>query len=145
MKGLQVAVEAIDIFPTDIQEYMLECNNTLDSSIDYMGCSMLWLLSVIVGNSIQIEVKKGWYEVCNVWIAIVGKAGLGKTPSINNIIYPLQKINSKRIKEYIKQYDKYEEYSKLSAEEQKQKEHDVAQGRSSHLCMEPSISSYCHR
>lgn len=112
----------IDIFPMDIQEYMIECNKTLDSSIDYMGCSMLWLLSVIVGNSIQIEVKKGWYEVCNVWIAIVGKAGLGKTPSINNIIYPLQKINSKRIKEYIKQYDKYEEYSKLSAEEQKQKE-----------------------
>lgn len=112
----------IDIFPQDIQEYMIECNKTLDSSIDYMGCSMLWLLSVIVGNSIQIEVKRGWYETCNVWIAIVGKAGLGKTPSISNIIYPLQKINSKRIKEYIKQYDKYEAYSKLSADEQKQKE-----------------------
>jgi hypothetical protein len=42
----------IDIFPQDIQEYMIECNKTLDSSIDYMGCSMLWLLSVIVGNSI---------------------------------------------------------------------------------------------
>jgi len=112
----------IDIFPQDIQEYMIECNKTLDSSIDYMGCSMLWLLSVIVGNSIQIEVKRGWYETCNVWIAIVGKAGLGKTPSISNIIYPLQKINSKRIKEYIKQYDKYEAYSKLTADEQKQKE-----------------------
>jgi hypothetical protein len=112
----------IDIFPQDIQDYMIECNKTLDSSIDYMGCSMLWLLSVIVGNSIQIEVKRGWYETCNVWIAIVGKAGLGKTPSISNIIYPLQKINSKRIKEYIKQYDKYEAYSKLTAEEQKQKE-----------------------
>jgi hypothetical protein len=112
----------IDIFPQDIQDYMIECNKTLDSSIDYMGCSMLWMLSVIVGNSIQIEVKRGWYEVCNVWIAIVGKAGIGKTPSISNIIYPLQKINSKRIKEYIKQYDKFEAYNSLSAEEQKQKE-----------------------
>jgi len=112
----------IDIFPQDIQDYMVECNKTLDSSIDYMGCSMLWMLSVIVGNSIQIEVKRGWYEVCNVWIAIVGKAGIGKTPSISNIIYPLQKINSKRIKEYIKQYDKFEAYNSLSADEQKQKE-----------------------
>lgn len=112
----------IDIFPQDIQDYMIECNKTLDSSIDYMGCSMLWMLSVIVGNSIQIEVKRGWYEVCNVWIAIVGKAGIGKTPSISNIIYPLQKINSKRIKEYIKQYDKFEAYNSLSADEQKQKE-----------------------
>ena len=112
----------IDVFPQDIQDYMIECNKTLDSSIDYMGCSMLWMLSVIVGNSIQIEVKRGWYEVCNVWIAIVGKAGIGKTPSISNIIYPLQKINSKRIKEYIKQYDKFEAYNSLSADEQKQKE-----------------------
>jgi len=112
----------IDIFPKDIQDYMIECNQTLDSSIDYMGCSMLWMLSVIVGNSIQIEVKRGWYEVCNIWIAIVGKAGIGKTPSISNIIYPLQRINSKRIKEYIKQYDKFTAYEKLTAEQQKQHE-----------------------
>jgi len=79
----------IDIFPKPIQHYILECNETLDSSIDYMGCSMLWLISVVVGNSIQIEVKKGWTETATIWLAVVGKAGLGKTPSIHNIIKPL--------------------------------------------------------
>lgn len=43
----------IDIFPLHIQNYIIECNKTLDSSIDYMGCSMMWLLSVIIGNSMQ--------------------------------------------------------------------------------------------
>jgi hypothetical protein len=112
----------IDIFPLPIQAYMNECNKTLDASIDYMGCSMLWLASVIIGNSIQIEVKSGWRENCTLWMAVVGKAGLGKTPSINNIIAPLLKANSKQIKDYIKKSDKFNEYTELSKDEKKQHE-----------------------
>jgi len=112
----------IEIFPKPIQSYILECNETLDSSIDYMGCSMLWLISVVVGNSIQIEVKKGWNETATIWLAVVGKAGLGKTPSIHNIIKPLLSANNKEIKNYIKQNEKYEYYEKLSAKEKKEHE-----------------------
>ena len=112
----------IDIFPKPIQSYILERKETLDSSIDYMGCSMLWLISVIVGNSIQIEVKKGWNETATIWLAVVGKAGLGKTPSIHNIIKPLLSANNKEIKNYIKQAEKYEYYEKLTAKEKKEHE-----------------------
>lgn len=112
----------IEIFPAPIQSYILECKETLDSSIDYMGCSMLWLISVIVGNSIQIEVKKGWTETATIWLAVVGKAGLGKTPSIHNIIKPLLMANNKEIKNYIKQSEKFDYYDKLSAKEKKDHE-----------------------
>lgn len=107
----------IDIFPKPIQSYMIECNQTLDSSIDYMGCSMLWLLSVVIGNSIQVEVKRGWNETATIWMAVVGKAGLGKTPSINNIVYPLIKANNKEIKNFIKQTEKYDYYNNLDKKE----------------------------
>lgn len=109
----------IDIFPKPIQSYILECNSKLDSNIDYMGCSLLWLISVCIGNSIEIEVKRGWNENATVWLSLVGKAGIGKTPSINNIIFPLQKINSREIKKYFKELEKYEFYEKLSAKEKK--------------------------
>jgi hypothetical protein len=100
----------IDIFPSDIQRYILECNRTLNSSIDYMGCSMMWLLSIIIGNSIKIQVKRGWIESGILWMAIVGRPGVGKTPNINNIIFPLQKANNNEIKTYIKRLDAYREY-----------------------------------
>lgn len=112
----------IEIYPTEIQNYILECSKTLDSSIDYMGASFLWLLSVIVGNSIKVEVKKGWLENATVWVSCVGKAGLGKTPSINNIIFPLKKINNKEIKNYIKERQKYEAYEKLDKKEKETSE-----------------------
>lgn len=112
----------IDIFPKDFQYYILECNTKLCSNIDFMGVSLVWAMSVIIGNSVKIEVKKGWIEPCSVWIAAVGKAGIGKTPSINNIIHPLQRINSREIKEFIKRNNEYQEYASLSKKEKQQTE-----------------------
>ena len=112
----------IDIFPAPFQTYMLECNRTLDASIDYMGCSMLWLLSLSIGNSINVEIKPGWVESCNIWIAVVGKAGIGKSPSIDHIIAPLKRINSREVQEYIKAYEKWQAYEKLKEDDKKQVE-----------------------
>lgn len=107
----------IEVFSKNIQSYLLECSTKLDSSIDYMGVSLLWTISLVVGNAIQIEVKKGWREPGILWIAIVGRAGVGKTPSINNIIFPIEKINAKEIKTYIKEREEYDSYEALSKKE----------------------------
>jgi hypothetical protein len=110
----------IDIFPEPIQSYILECNSKLDSNVDYMGCSLLWLISVSIGNAIEIEVKRGWNENATLWISLVGKAGIGKTPSINNVIFPLQKVNSREIKNYYKELEKFEYYDNLSKKEKEE-------------------------
>jgi len=109
----------ISIFPEEIQHYITECNSKLDSNIDYMGVSLMWLISVCVGNSVEVEVKRGWNENGVLWVAVVGKAGIGKTPSINNVIFPLMKANSKEIKQYQKDLETQEYYDSL---EKKDKE-----------------------
>jgi hypothetical protein len=110
----------LEIYPKSVQNYIIECSQTLDSSIDYMGCSLLWLISLSIGNSMVVEVKRGWFENGVVWVAIVGKAGIGKTPSISNVIFPLEKINNREISNYIKEYEKYEYYNSLSKKEQEE-------------------------
>jgi hypothetical protein len=104
----------IDIFPKDIQFYLTECQTKLDSNLDYMGSSLIWLISICIGNSIEMEVKKGWNEQAVIWLAVVGKAGIGKTPSINNVIFPLMKENSKEIKKYIEAMKIQEYFNNLS-------------------------------
>jgi hypothetical protein len=110
----------IKIFPEKVQSYMLQSANTLGLSIDYMGSSFLWVLSVIIGNSLRMQVKQGWYEVASLWIAVVGKPGIGKTPSINQIIFPLREMNIREQKEYARKYAKYREYEAM---DKKQKEY----------------------
>jgi hypothetical protein len=110
----------IDVFPKEIQFYLKECSEKLDSNLDYMGCSLLWLISVCIGNSFEVEVKRGWIEKAVVWISVVGKAGIGKTPSIHNVIFPLQKANSKEIKNYINKMEDYLHYSSLTKKEKEE-------------------------
>lgn len=110
----------IDIYPKPLQSYLMECYEKLDSNIDYTGSALLWLTSVCVGNAFELEVKRGWTENGSVWIALVGKAGIGKTPSINKIIYPLEKININEIKKFSKELEKWEEYDSLSKKDKDQ-------------------------
>ena len=112
----------IDIFPKPIQSYISDCHNTLNNSIDYMGCSLLWVISTCIGNSMQVEVKKGWRETANIWISLVGKAGIGKTPSINSMLFPLKKINNKEVQNYHKEHEKYEYFNNLTPKEKKEHE-----------------------
>lgn len=118
-KQIEVASFPIDIFPKEIQHFILESANSLGMSIDYMGCAFMWMLSLIVGNSLVVEVKPGWKEVASLWIAVVGKPGIGKTPSLMQMIAPLRSLNVKEQKEYQKQMEKYREYE---AKDKKEKE-----------------------
>lgn len=97
----------LDIFPKKIQTYFKECNETLDSNIDYMGCSFLWGISTLIGKSYALEVKTGWVEYCNLWIACVGTAGVGKTPSMTMATRPFKRVNSKMISNYTKELDNW--------------------------------------
>jgi len=110
----------LEVFPKPFQSYLMECHEKLDSIIDYMGCSLLWTMSLLVGNLFRIKVKNGWYENPVVWFSLVGRAGVGKTPSIRRILYPLIKENNKEIKNYIKNNEAYREYEKLSKKEKEQ-------------------------
>ena len=109
----------IDIFPDDIQTYIISNQKTLNHSVDYMGSSFLWALALCIGNSCKVEVKVGWRESAIIWLGMIGRAGLGKTPSINAMIFPIKKRNSFEVKQYQKDYKKWKEYESLSTKDKK--------------------------
>ena len=110
----------IDIFPKEIQSFILTANETLNNSIEYMCCSLLWAISVSIGNAIKIEIIPGWTENSTLWMALVGQPGWGKTPSIKRIISPLQKLNSREVKKYYKDLEKFEFYDNLNKKEKEE-------------------------
>ena len=112
----------LEIFPEPIQAYILQNQKTLGHSVDYMACSLLWVIGICLGNSCKAQVKVGWTEPANVWIGLIGRAGLGKTPSINATIFPLNKKNSFEIKQFQNEYRKWKDYVSLSTKERKDHE-----------------------
>ena len=109
----------LDILPEFYQNYILECNNKLNSSIDFMGSAFLWMMSLMIGNTMKIEVAKGWTDNCSIWLSLIGDAGVGKTPDIKLIIKPMKDLNEMEIEKYAKKRKAFKEYEKLSKEEKK--------------------------
>lgn len=107
----------LDIFPKEIQDFINESEVTLGLVPDYMGCSLLWLISLSIGQSLHIKIKNGYTQPAVIWISLVGKAGIGKTPSINHIINPLKKLNNQEIKNYIEKNKQHKEYESLTKAE----------------------------
>lgn len=112
----------LHIYPAEIQNYILECNSKLNASIDFMSVSFLWLISVIVGNSMKVRVKNGWVDSPILWISVIGDAGVGKTPDIKLILKPLLDLNSYEIKTYIKRQKEFSEYEQMDKEDKKHSE-----------------------
>lgn len=107
----------IDIFPKEIQTYIVECHNKLNSSVDFMGVAFLWLLSVLIGNTLKVKVKNGWIDSPILWISVIGEAGVGKTPDLKMILKPLLDLNAAEIKKFNKRMKEFNNYEKLSKED----------------------------
>lgn len=112
----------IEVFPIHFANFIKESNETLGLSIDYMGCSLLWVFSIVIGNTMQMEVETSWREPATIWIALVGEPGIGKTPSVNHIISPLRELNIREQRNYKRNYKKYEEFEKLDKKEKERTE-----------------------
>lgn len=112
----------IEIYPKSIQHFIIESSKKLNLSTDYMGCAFLWVMSLVTGNAMVMEVKPGWIEVANLWMAVVGKPGIGKTPSLNQMVNPLRKLNIREQREYQKKKTAFDKYEKMSKEEKEQSE-----------------------
>ena len=107
----------LHILPESVQHYITECHNKLNASVDFMAVSYLWLMSVLIGNTLKVKVKNGWIDSPILWISVIGSAGVGKTPDIKLILKPLLDLNNQEIKRNIKRQKEYNEYKNLSKED----------------------------
>ena len=112
----------LHILPNEVQTFILECNDKLNASIDFMGVTFLWLTSVLLGNVMKVRVKNGWVDSPILWISVIGEAGVGKTPDIKLILKPLLDLNSNEIKSYIERQKQFSAYEKMDKEDKKNAE-----------------------
>ena len=56
------------IFPPIMQELIRELESTLNFSPDYTSASILYAVSVSIGNRIQLKVKNSWLEKSNLYM-----------------------------------------------------------------------------
>ncbi len=105
-----------EVFPAEIQILLEKAEENLSYPIEYLGSSILSACSVAIGNTYQLKLKEGFVSKVNLYMALVGNAGVVKSHPLSFAYAPIEK----REKE---SYDRYktaiDEYKKLSDDEKK--------------------------
>ena len=86
----QIVEFPLYIFPQNIENIINQLKISAGFEKAVSAASILFTVSSIIGNSKKIRVKSVWIDTPNIWIAIIGRRGTMKTPTINFGIAPLK-------------------------------------------------------
>lgn len=86
----------LDILPPLLAKYSADIANATSVAPEVPLITILTAASIAIGNRAVIQPKvleSGWQEVPNLWGAIVGEPGSGKSPAMKAALAPLYKID----------------------------------------------------
>lgn len=107
----------IHIFPAPFKRIITETNQKLNYPIDFIASSILYSVSVAIGNALSIKVKEGWNEQAIIWIALVGRPGTNKSHPFSFALEPLRHKQQELFADYKIQLKEYERINALTKEE----------------------------
>lgn len=98
----------IEVFPPELEALIIELKNTMNFPIDYSASSLLFAVSVAIGNKIQLKVKNGWKEKSILYLILVGRTGDIKSHSVSFFIKSLMEIDRRYYFEYLRKRKEYD-------------------------------------
>ena len=90
----------LDAFPVKIQDMILALSRQENYSIEYMMASLLITVSTAIGNAVNIRIRGGWISNPALYMILVGRPGMGKTPPLDFAFRPIRKHDAKIIKQF---------------------------------------------
>ena len=95
--GTTIPLEA---FPVKIQEMAKVLVEYENYNQDYLLVSMLSAVATAIGNTCQIKIKGCWTSSPILYIILVGRPGVGKTPPLDFAFKPIRAHDYKLLKKY---------------------------------------------
>ena len=97
----------LDAFPAKIQDMILVLSRQENYSIEYMMASLLVAVSTAIGNAVNIRIRGGWVSNSALYMILVGRPGMGKTPPLDFVFRPIRKHDAKAIKQFKLEMEQY--------------------------------------
>lgn len=107
----------VHVLPERLQRIIRELHDSNGFPVDYTAASMMAAISVAVGNSHRVEVKRNWHESTILYIAIVGRPGACKSHPLAFAMRPLVNADWKNNLDYQKKYAEYQQAIAMSRKE----------------------------
>lgn len=90
----------LDMFPAKLQDMVLALARQENYSIEYTMASLTAAASAAIGNAVNIRIRGGWVSSPILYLILVGRPGMGKTPPLDFAFRPIRKRDAKVIKQF---------------------------------------------
>ena len=97
----------LNAYPAKIQDMVLALARQENYSIEYMMASLLAAVSTAIGNAVNIRIRGGWISNPALYMILVGRPGMGKTPPLDFAFRPIRKHDAKVIKQFKSDMEQY--------------------------------------
>jgi len=98
----------LEVFPTFLQNLVMELQNINRYPIDYTAGSMLMVLSTCIGNTMRVQVEPGYVEYFNEFMALVGNPGSCKSHPFDTMFKAVAQVDTEWSEEFNQKLDDYE-------------------------------------
>jgi hypothetical protein len=105
----------VDVFPEPLQRFCRGAATVTLTPLDLAGAAMLAVASAAIGQSVQLQLKRSWYESTLLYMLIVGEPGRKKTPVISLVVKPLANIDAKLREESAERHAVWEDMKKTKS------------------------------
>jgi hypothetical protein len=97
----QVGSFPLEVLPSGMQTLVLDVVRQENYPLDFTVVVMLSAAASAIGNAYQIRIKGQWTTSPILYVMLVGKPGVGKTPPLDFAYQPIQDEDSRRYAKYI--------------------------------------------
>ena len=136
VEGVKDTGFPIDVFPNPIQNIVFELVTYENYNLEFTSSVVLSAFATATGNTYHIRIKGRWEIPCATYMMLVGRPGLGKTPPLNFLYFPIRE-NDRQLLE--KARKEYEQYAQLLAA---QKEGDTSVSQEKPRLVQTIISDF---
>ena len=111
----------IQIFPQKIKEIIRTTNECLNFPIDYIASSLMFSISLGIGNTHVVRIKESWAERAILYVALIGRPGSNKSHPLSFALAPFFEYDTMQAVKFKKEIKEYDELIQLSKQERKEK------------------------
>ena len=97
----------LNAFPVKIQDMILVLSRQENYSIEYMMASLLVAMSTAIGNAVNLRIRGGWISNSALYMILVGRPGMGKTPPLDFAFRPIRKHDAQAVKQFKLEMEQY--------------------------------------
>ena len=99
----------LEVFPQDIQEYILLTSKQFSQPADFAGTTFIASIGGLIGRSTHLQMQEDtpWIETTNCWVMLIGQPSAKKSPIMRRIFSLFKSLEEKAGTEFIEAKKNY--------------------------------------